>query len=95
MYVNIIFLEKFRLNFIVRSNGTNVSNTCLCRLFHNISQLSGKHQLTLAGHYIDFNLQCIATHLCPGKPAGNTNLIFLICHKIVKMLFSKKIGQIL
>ena len=93
--MNIVFLEKFRFYFIIWSNGANVSDSRLCRLLHHIAKLAGKHQLTFSWHYIDLDLKCISTYLCPCKTTGNTNLIFLICHKIIEMFFSKKIWQVL
>ena len=80
MYMNVIFLEKFLINSILRSNRTDIADASLCRFLHHISKLSGKKQLAFSGHDIDFDLQGITAYLCPCKTAGDPDLILLIGH---------------
>ena len=94
MYVNIIFLEKFRRNIIIGCYRTDVRNACLSRFFHDISELSGKYKFSLARHDIDLDLKCITSDLCPCKSSGDSDFVFLICHQITVSGFAEKIFKV-
>ena len=92
--MNIMLFKEIFLNRILFTYRTDITDSRSCRFFHDISQLSGQHDLTFSRHNIDFNLQGIASYTCPCKSTHNSDLRCCICHLIRILFFSKKSGQI-
>ena len=80
MDVNIIFLEKFRRNVILSADRADIADSRLCRLFHDIAQLTGQLEFPLARHHVDLDLQRISAHARPCKSAHDPDLIGLTAH---------------
>ena len=80
MDVNIIFLEKLRRNVILSADRPDIADSCLCRLLHDIAQLTCQLELTLAGHHVNLDFQRISAHTRPCKSAHDSDLIGLAAH---------------
>ena len=94
MDMDVILLEKFRLHVILSTNGTNITDAGLCRLFHDISKLSGKYQISFARHYIDFNFKSHTANACPCKSTHNSNFILFILLVRTILCFTKILFKI-
>ena len=80
MDVNIIFLEKLRRNVILSADRPDIADSCLCRLLHDVAQLTGQLEFTLARHHVDLDFQRISSHTRPCKSAHDPDLIGLTAH---------------
>ena len=56
MDMDVMFLEKFRINMVIFTDGPNITDSGLCRLFHDVSEFSRQHHTALARHQIHLNL---------------------------------------
>ena len=94
MDMEIIFFEYFRQNPGCFSNGPDVTHPDHGGFLHHIPHLARQLDLSLAGHPVHLNLQGVASHTGPGKPADNSHLGFSICFVQAVLLFAKIMLQI-
>ena len=89
-----MLLEILRIQLIVIADGTDVADSRLGRLLHNISKLSGQFKFSFTRHKVHFDLQCISAYAGPCQTADNPHLIVLSLHVGLIDTFSQIFLQI-
>ena len=92
--MNIMLLKEILRNIVFFAYGTDVADSRLRRLFHDIPKLSRKLKPALTAHSIHFNLQGIAAHAGPRQPAYNAHFILSLAQAVIVTLRAEIFIQI-
>jgi len=91
----IVFLEEVICNIMFLAYRTDVTDSCSCGFFHDITKLACQKDLSLSRHHIHFNLKGIASNAGPCKSTYNTNLTLMVDVIYMEALFSKIVFQLI
>ena len=87
--MNIIFLEKLRRNVILSADRPDIADSCLCRLLHDVAQLTGDNEFALPVEVSDLNRQDIAAEGRIGQTGYHADLIFFLLDAVFKLFFAQ------
>ena len=92
--MDIVFCKKVFRNIIRRTDRTDITDACLCRLFHHVSQLTCQFKFAFARHHINFDLQGITPHTGPCQATHDTDLVLFIDPVHMKPFFAEILFQL-
>ena len=87
--MQVMFLKIPALHTVPVCHGTNVSQRDLRGFLHDITHLSCHLKLSIARHYIHFDLKCVAADACPRETSHDSDLVLLIGILEGDLLFSE------
>ena len=93
--MDIMLRKEIFIDTILRGYGSQITDSCLRRLLHNVAELACQQKIPLAGHQVDLDLQRHTADRSPGEPAHDTDLVRIV-GRIHSVLFgAEKISEIL